>query len=207
MSPRLLLLLPLLGLTAAFAADPAAKSPVEDRLRANLRDLTVQLRTAQNDLAAAQAAQTTAQDEKRAVTEKFDAFKTQVAAQRAETDRTLAALQAQLAERKAAQEKLTATLAAARAENERLTAALQQSEGTVRELTVARDLLDRRAADLQAKNLALFLTANEILRRYENYSLGKALLAKEPFVGTTRAKLETLVQDYRDKLSDQRARQ
>ena len=64
--------------------------------------------------------------------------------------------------------------------------------------------LQRVVADRETKNLELYRTGKEILDRYENYSLGDALAAKEPFVGLTRAKLEELVQDYKDKLTDQR---
>ena len=66
-------------------------------------------------------------------------------------------------------------------------------------------LLQRRTADLQTKNSALFKLGGEILTRYEKFSLGEALSAKEPFVGITRVKLENLVQDYQDKLIEQRA--
>ncbi len=40
--------------------------------------------------------------------------------------------------------------------------------------------------------------------RYEGYSLGKALAAREPFIGTTRVKVENLVQGYKDKILDNR---
>ena len=62
----------------------------------------------------------------------------------------------------------------------------------------------KRILSLQAKNVGLFLVANEILSRYGDFSFGSALKNKEPFVGSTRARLETLVQDYRDKILDQR---
>jgi hypothetical protein len=65
-------------------------------------------------------------------------------------------------------------------------------------------LLQRTVADRETKNAELFKIGNEILNRYEKYSLGEALLAKEPFTGITRVKLETLVQDYQDKISDQK---
>jgi hypothetical protein len=44
----------------------------------------------------------------------------------------------------------------------------------------------------------------EILERYEKFGLGTALTAREPFVGTTRVRLQNLVQEYSDKLSEQR---
>jgi hypothetical protein len=66
-------------------------------------------------------------------------------------------------------------------------------------------VLQRRVAYLETKNVQLFTLGNEILSRYENFSLGNAISAKEPFVGVTRVKLENLVQDYSDKLLDERA--
>ncbi len=54
------------------------------------------------------------------------------------------------------------------------------------------------------KNVSLFNTANEILDRYESYALGKALGAREPFIGTTRVKIENQVQGYKDRILDQR---
>ena len=57
-------------------------------------------------------------------------------------------------------------------------------------------------ADLERKNLALFKIGSEVLTRLENFSYGTALAAREPFVGTTRVKLENEVQGYKDKLLD-----
>lgn len=44
----------------------------------------------------------------------------------------------------------------------------------------------------------------EILNRYENFGLGDALLAREPFVGTTRVKFQNLIQQDQDQLTDSR---
>ena len=63
--------------------------------------------------------------------------------------------------------------------------------------------LQRTVADRETKNLTLFKLASEILTRYENFGLGDALLAKEPFIGVSRVKLQNLVQDYQGKLRDQ----
>jgi hypothetical protein len=64
--------------------------------------------------------------------------------------------------------------------------------------------LERLVDDRQEKNLALYKIASEILQRYQNFGLGNALAAREPFVGITRVKLQNLVQDYQDKLLDER---
>ena len=54
------------------------------------------------------------------------------------------------------------------------------------------------------KTCAMFKTGMEVLDRYEKFGLGEALFAKEPFIGITRTKFQNLVQDYGDKLEDQR---
>ena len=65
-------------------------------------------------------------------------------------------------------------------------------------------LLKRTVVDRERKNLFVFNTAGEILDRYRDYSLGKAITAREPFIGTTRVKLENQVQGYQDRILDQR---
>ena len=44
----------------------------------------------------------------------------------------------------------------------------------------------------------------EILSRYEKFGLGTALTAREPFTGITRARLQSLVDEYDEKISAQR---
>jgi len=64
-------------------------------------------------------------------------------------------------------------------------------------------VLSELVADREAKNVALYKLGEDILTRYEQFGLGDALGAKEPFIGVSRVKLESLVQDYKDKLRDQ----
>jgi hypothetical protein len=64
--------------------------------------------------------------------------------------------------------------------------------------------LERKVSEGERKNLELHRLGKEILERYEKFGLGTALTAREPFVGTTRVRLQNLVQEYSDKLSEQR---
>jgi hypothetical protein len=64
--------------------------------------------------------------------------------------------------------------------------------------------LERLVTDRQTKNLTLYQTALEILDRYEKFSLGDALKAREPFTGIARVKLQNQVQEYQDKLASGR---
>ena len=195
-----------IGLLLAGAVHAAeAPNAGEDRLRAALRDATLQQRSAQAELASLQAAQAALVEEKKALNEKFETLKKQIVADKGSADKTLATLNAQLAELKAANAKLTETLEKTRAEGDKAAQAARSSEAQGTKLTAENVLLQRRASDLEAKNLALYLLGNEILTRYEDFGLGTAIKAKEPFVGRARARLENLVQDYQDKLLDQRA--
>jgi len=64
--------------------------------------------------------------------------------------------------------------------------------------------LKNTIADRERKNLKLYKTSLEILERYENYALGKALSAREPFIQKTRVTVENQVQDYKDVILDNR---
>ncbi|MBV6500927.1 MAG: hypothetical protein CJBNEKGG_03417 [Prosthecobacter sp.] len=74
---------------------------------------------------------------------------------------------------------------------------------TLRAKAVSKAVLaERRLAERERQNLELYVTGREILDRLAGFSLGTALTAREPFVGTTRVKLQNLVQDYGDRLQD-----
>jgi len=64
--------------------------------------------------------------------------------------------------------------------------------------------LKRVVADQRMKNGKMFEISNEILTRYEKFGLGTALTAREPFVGITRARLQTMVEEYGGKIAEQR---
>ncbi len=50
----------------------------------------------------------------------------------------------------------------------------------------------------------MYKIGTEVLTRYENFGLGTALTAREPFTGSTRVRMQNLAQDLGDKLADQR---
>jgi len=67
--------------------------------------------------------------------------------------------------------------------------------------------LERQVASQQVKNLEMYKAGMDTLSRYEKFGLGDAILAREPFVGTTRVRFENLIQDQADKLTDARIQQ
>jgi hypothetical protein len=172
-------------------AIPAAESTetMETRLRERLRDTMLQLRDAQTaaetDRAALQAAQAQSADEKKVLTEKLEAITKEANASKLAAQ-AVDGLKSQVAR----QDKEIAQL------NEAAERAKLVDEAVIE--------LERLVADRQAKNLALYKIATEILQRYQQFGLGDALTAREPFVGITRVKLQNLVQDYQDKLLNER---
>ena len=170
-------------------ADPAA----EAKLREALRNTMLQLRTAQNDRAALQASQAENEAKLKKLTSQVESLTKRAT----EGEKASAEQQIQLEKFKEAVQKWEDAYKQA--------VDLANSKEAAR-AKLAADVIDlqHRVADQQSRNAAMFRTANEILTRYERFGLGDALAAKEPFVGVTRVKLENLVQDYEDKLADER---
>ena len=191
-------------MVALPAAEPAADGTAA--LRSALREKAQQLLTVQSDLATLQAGRDAMIEETKAAVAKLEALKKQIVADRLQSDKSVAALAAQLDEQKRKAAQLKEDLDKTKAELEKTAQAAKAAEAQGVKLTAENIALERRSADREAKNLALFLIANEILTRYEEFSLGNALRAKEPFVGLTRTKLENLVQAYQDKILDQRVK-
>lgn len=173
----------------------AADANAETKLRESLRNTMLQLRTAQNEKAALQAQQTEGEQKLKALTAQVE----NLTKQAAEAEKTSGDQAVELTRLKEALEKWKNAYQQA----SEVATAKEADRAKLADKSIT---LERRVADLQTRNSALFRLANEILHRYERFSLGDALAAKEPFTGITRVKLENLVQDYQDKLSEQKAK-
>jgi hypothetical protein len=210
---RRFLFLPVLLLAVAAgglrADDPAATQ--ESRMRDALRSTMLQLRDAQNQIVTLQTSQAQSDKDNADLKARVDALNAQINAlnkqsgdDKAAAAKTADTLNAQITDQTGQIAKLNEVLAewkAAYGQAAQL-AALKESERA--RLAIVAVMLHRQVDDLEAKNLKLFATGTEILDRYEKFSLGEALGAKEPFTGITKVKLEELVQDYKDQLLDQR---
>jgi len=189
------LLLAISVLFLAFSNAVSAADDAETKLREQLRSTMLQLRTIQNEKAALQAQQTDSEQKLKTLTAQVESLTKQAS----EAEKTSADQAAEIVQYKEALEKWKVAYQQA---NEVATG----KEAERARLADKSITLERRAADLQMKNAALFKLGNDILKRYERFGLGDALAAKEPFTGITRVKLENLVQDYQDKLIEQRAK-
>jgi chromosome segregation ATPase len=196
---------------ALLQADDQAAASNESKLRDALRNTMLQLQDAQNQMATAQASQAQSDKDNADLKAQIETLKSQMnqQSQQASDDKAAAlkaeaALNAQIADQSTEISKLNEALAEWKKAYGQAAqmAALKESERAKMAVVVL--MLHRQVDDLETKNLTLFSTANEILTRYEKFSLGEALGAKEPFTGIARVKLEEAVQDYQDKLIDQR---
>ena len=180
-------------------------SPAELRMRDALKNTMLQLRTAQNDLATAQAAQAESDQKVKDLTDQVDKLTKQAIADKDASDKTIADLNAKNARQAAQIAAYEDALQKWKAGYALAATAAKTKEADRAKLASEKIVLQRRVDDLQTKNEALFAIGNDVLTRYEKFGLGQALAAKEPFVGLTRVKLENQVQDYQDKQLDQKA--
>lgn len=201
----------LLGVALTPLAHAAEEPDPSLKLREQLRAVTLQLRTAQTESANAQAVAAAAEQKSKDLTGKITDLEKRNAAlikqagiDRTSSEESIATLEKKVADRdrnlvlhkealekwKTGYEKAAAVATTTEQERARLASELTTTKNTL--------------ADRERKNIALFNTATEILDKFENYSLGKALAAREPFIGTTRVKVENLVQGYKDRILDNR---
>ena len=192
-------------------AEDAAQATTESRLRDALRSTVQQLQDAQGQVAVLQASQAQSDKDNADLKAKIDALTARIASltkqsadDKAASDKALADLKSQNADLTAQIAKLNDALAAWEKDDKEYVELSKAKEAARAQLAVQVIMLQRVVDDRETKNLALFNLGNEILARYDKWSLGDALSAKEPFIGISRVKLQELVQDYKDKISDQR---
>lgn len=205
MSPKLTLLA---GLVAVFctgalrAADQT--NPAEARLRETLKNTMLQLRTAQNDGAALQVAKADLEKKNKELEDKVKLLTKNGADDRDAAKRKIEGLTAKLDDLSKKFDQLTLDFQKSQADFKVATMLAQSKEAARKQLEDDKIVLDRTVAEQKSKNSELYKLGREILLRYEKLGLGEVLGAKEPFLGTTRVKLEGYVQDFQDKLTDQK---
>jgi septal ring factor EnvC (AmiA/AmiB activator) len=193
--------------TLASAVPAMAQNVGEDRLRAQLRAATVQLRSLQDQNASLQAMQAQAEREKMALAEKA-----------AEREKMVAALQQQLrssramgdaaAERlKAQQENFTRVDAQNRDNFGKLQTAynltiegLRLREAETMRLDQTLSQTRGRVQVCEIKNAELYKLGVEVLDLFDNRGMLATLGSVEPFTKLKRVEYENQKQDYEDKL-------
>lgn len=185
---------------AAEEADPA--TAVLKRMRDQLRTVMIQQQKTEADRAALQAANVELEEKLKKLDSSFKKLAKDSNEQKDSDAKTIVELKAKVMEEEREKAQLQEALANWKAGYQKLTDAAKKIDAQRAELAARVILQDRKVADYQRKNDELFKVGSEILSKYEGFGLGTAITAREPFTRNMKVKLETLVQDYGDKLVD-----
>ncbi|HEU4818931.1 hypothetical protein [Janthinobacterium sp.] len=197
------LLLMLLAGGAAQAQGQKGQS-MEERLRAELRNVTAQLQQTRGELEAlkakgvpaAKAAPAAAAPASDGLKKELAHSQSQLAQERAQRER-LAAEQQRSA---AAAQEATANLAQYRQAGEQLAATGKRIEAERARLDGEVAAQRGALARCESKNAQLYATGQEILQAYESLDVLDVMKARQPFAAQSRVKLEQIAQQYGDQL-------
>ncbi|MEZ5385155.1 MAG: hypothetical protein R3F13_06540 [Prosthecobacter sp.] len=188
------------SLHAAEEIDPAVA--VLARMREQLRNVMIQQQKTEADRATLEAANVDLEAKLKSLDAKFKTLAKESNAQKDADAKTIADLKSKIMDQERMQARLAEDLAKWKAGYQEAVNTAKKIEAQRAEYAARVILLDRKVADHQRKNDELFKIGNEVLSKYEGFGLGTAIAAREPFTRNMRVKLETLVQDYSDKLID-----
>ena len=189
-----------------FAGAQEQSNAAEQRLREQLRSSMLQLRAAETEKATLQAAQTERDQKIKTLTEQIAALTKQSAEDKEAADKVTAKLNDELFAKNADIARINDLLVKSDAAGKKSTELARTKEEQRGKLAAQAIQLQRTVTEQRAKNAKMHEVATEILSRYEKFGLGTALTAREPFVGTTRVRLQSLVDEYDEKISAQRIR-
>ena len=193
-----------LAFALAAPLHAAEEATVESKLRDALRDTVLKLRDAQGQIATAQAAQIAAEEKIKGLTAKNESLTKELFAERTTSTNMIAELNTKLEERGTVILSLQAKVEKWKKSYSELTAFAAHKESERAKYQDKSIKLERQVANQQVKNLEMYKAGMDTLNRYEKFGLGDAILAREPFIGTTKVKFENLIQDQADKLTDPR---
>ncbi len=188
----------------AQAQAPAGPDPALTKMRDQLKATTLQLRTAQSETATMQAAKDEAEAANKDLKFKLDKALKDSADDKLKADKVQADLTAKGEDQAKQIDAFKAAIAKWQLSYGKVETYAKTKETERARLAGEVIRLDRKVADRERKNIELYQLGTEILTRYKNFGLGRALLAREPFTGLAKVKLETAIQDYADKLMDQK---
>lgn len=181
-------------------------TPTEQRLREQVKSLTNRASTAETAQAALLAEKTELETGKKKIEKAFEDLTKQM-----DSDKKVAHEEA---------EKLKADIAAKEAEllkekdlhviadkfGKDADALARKTEAERARLAEEGIALRRIVVSQRTRNAKMLEISQDLLERYAKFGLGTALTAREPFVGITRARLESMIEEAGEKLAEQRIR-
>jgi len=80
----------------------------------------------------------------------------------------------------------------------------RQTQKTLLDTEKALRNLDQKYDQCAEHNARLYTIASEVVKKYENKGVMSSLVEKEPFTQVKKVEMERLVQDYKDKIDQQK---
>ena len=197
------LLVLLLGLTPAMAQDS-----VEGRLREMLRRMTADLRAAQDSQAVLQATLDQEKQKNADLQKRIDdqTARAQSASAAASTQE-VAHMQADLQTAQARAASLESSVRQVQDAYQQAVTVARAKDAEGRSASARAASAEHEAAACAAANTRLIAVANDILHLYQSQSFRSLLLGSyEPVLGLKKVELENTIQDYEDKILDQKYR-
>lgn len=195
------------GTLGALAQEPGQPSPVEAQLRETLRKTMIQLRDIQAEKAGIEAEMTATkvQSEKKIkdLEKKLADLIATSTAEREASDKALAEKDRKIAAQDARIERVEKALAEWKQSHAEIKTFAETTMVQIKKLALDLEETQRTLEKRTAQNAKLYQVGEEVLSRYENFALGRALIAREPFTGLARVQIEAAVEDYKDQLVDQ----
>lgn len=196
-----------LSLTPRISAQEEDQAAIEAKLRESLRGAMLQLRNVEAERARldAELQAVKAQSEKKIkdLTAELDTTTKRGADEKALADKIIAEQKATIAGQGTQIETLQQLLEKWKISHVQITDIARAKEAERAKLATKSIELQRTVDARERQNIELYQLGKEIIERYENFALGRALLAREPFTGLTKVRLEEQIQDYKDKVQDQ----
>lgn len=191
----------MVGSLSAAEEEDAAMVALK-RMREQLRTVMVQQQKTETDRATLEAEKTELQGKFDKLDASFKKLAKDSNADKEAAEKSIAELNAKILGQERDIAKLQESLAAWKKGHQEVVDAAKKIDSQRQELAARVILLDRKVADHQRKNTELFNLGTEVLSKLEGFGFGTALAAREPFTRNMRVKLETYLQDYGDKLAD-----
>jgi chromosome segregation ATPase len=170
-----------------------------DRLREALRNATVQLRAAEDQRAALQAKQAEADRQRDLLQRQVDGLKAQVKDGEQAYQKAVDDFNQRLADRDGALDKWKAAYEEAATVARAKDAERAKFEGEATALTASNK-------SCEAKNVQLAKVSGEMLTKLNSTTLLDFFAAREPLIGVKRVELQNMLQDYRDKIQEQKVK-
>jgi predicted RNase H-like nuclease (RuvC/YqgF family) len=194
---RIVLKIGLVLLATLTASAGAYAQSDTDRLREALRAATAQARALEDQRTALQAKVATAERDAAELKKQIDAAKAETRQIEKQHREAVEEFNQRLAQRDETLEKWKSAYeeAATVARSKDAERAKFEGEATA---------FKASTKSCQAKNVQLVKVGRELLRRYEGVSFGDMVVTSEPLIGIRRVEIQNLLQDYGDKILDQK---